>query len=155
MISRRLGVSRQAVYQFLKKNEDMRAVLESAREELLDAAETTLYQKAIGARETASLIFLLKCKGKARGWVEGVSADITSGGKPLDLGLREIVADALGGEVDSFVPIDSLEDEFAQELQGEFEEEGLDGYGRKLGPGAKEDRLLDDDILAGLGEDFL
>lgn len=68
-VARAFGVSRNAVYKRLNNNERLRNALEEARETMLDNAERQLYDEAMDGNTTA-LIFLLKTRGKPRGYVE-------------------------------------------------------------------------------------
>jgi hypothetical protein len=68
--ARALGTSRQAIYGLMKREPRVAEAVDAAREDLLDAAENRLREKAIVDGDTASLLFLLKCLGKQRGYVE-------------------------------------------------------------------------------------
>jgi hypothetical protein len=58
---------------------------------LLDGAEDLLYEKVFVKKETAAIIYLLKCKGKGRGWLE--YKDSTGDGKPVVIKIERIVSD--------------------------------------------------------------
>lgn len=68
-IARAYGVTRQAVRQFVERDEELLQAATEARESMLDEAENKLYEEAM-AGNTAALIFLLKTQGKKRGYIE-------------------------------------------------------------------------------------
>ena len=66
---RSVGISRNTFYQWRKKDLVFAEAVKDHEEGLLDFAETMLY-KAIKEGKTPELIFFLKTKGQARGYVE-------------------------------------------------------------------------------------
>ena len=56
-------------YRRIKKSATFRQAVEEIHESLIDRAESALVQK-IDDGELGAICFLLKCKGKSRGWVE-------------------------------------------------------------------------------------
>jgi hypothetical protein len=72
------GVSRSAFYQWLREDEEYKALIESIGDIALDFAENKLH-KLIEKGDTASTIFYLKTKGKKRGYVEKQEIDLNPG----------------------------------------------------------------------------
>lgn len=68
-VARSLGVSREAIYKQIRKYKTLQGALDTARETMLDNAETALYDQALEGNTTA-LIFFLKTQGKSRGYTE-------------------------------------------------------------------------------------
>ena len=68
-VGRRFGVSRQAISKRVKNSAKLRKAYLEARETMLDNAETSLNEIALGGNVTA-LIFLLKTQAKDRGYIE-------------------------------------------------------------------------------------
>lgn len=64
-----LNISRQSFYNYRDSNEKLREQLEESDEAVLDFAESKLIEH-INEGDVTSLIFFLKTKGKARGYVE-------------------------------------------------------------------------------------
>ena len=64
-----LGISRQSFYNYKDSSEKLREQIEEADEAILDFAESKLMEH-INNGDVTSLIFLLKTKGKKRGYVE-------------------------------------------------------------------------------------
>ncbi len=64
-----LGISRQSFYNYKDSSEKLREQIEEADEAILDFAESKLMEH-IDNGDVTSLIFLLKTKGKKRGYVE-------------------------------------------------------------------------------------
>lgn len=64
-----LGISRQSFYNYKDSSEKLREQIEEADEAILDFAESKLMEH-IDDGDVTSLIFFLKTKGKARGYVE-------------------------------------------------------------------------------------
>lgn len=69
VVARALGVTRQTVYNAIDAVPELKEAIDSARETGLDIAESSL-MKQIGEGNTAATIFLLKTRGKSRGYVE-------------------------------------------------------------------------------------
>ena len=64
-----VGISRKTYYQYLKEDEEFAADVKDIENVSLDFAESQLH-KQIQEGSTAATIFLLKTKGKPRGYVE-------------------------------------------------------------------------------------
>lgn len=78
-VARAYGVSRQAVRQFVERDDELREIATETRETMLDNAESKLYSEAM-AGNTAALIFLLKTQGKKRGYIERAEVTGANGG---------------------------------------------------------------------------
>lgn len=80
--SRETGIDRERHYAWLKANETYKELVDAIGDDVLDFAESKLYQLCEGVSiddkgevyqrppDNASVMFLLKCKGKKRGYVE-------------------------------------------------------------------------------------
>ena len=66
----KLGCSRMGLWKFIQRHPEITEHVSAEKENLLDLAEKTLYDKAIKEKDTTALIFLLKCLGKHRGYVD-------------------------------------------------------------------------------------
>ena len=64
-----LGVSRQALHKRISNTPKLAQALHDIRQETIDECENTLFQAAKEGNLTAA-IFLIKCLGKDRGYVE-------------------------------------------------------------------------------------
>lgn len=64
-----VGISRQAHYRWMEKDEKYKAAVNDIENIALDFAESQLH-KQIQSGEVSSTIFFLKTKGKSRGYVE-------------------------------------------------------------------------------------
>lgn len=64
-----LGMSRTQFYRLKNKSEHLAQMLEDAEEAMIDNVESKLLSK-INDGDTTALIFFLKTKAKARGYVE-------------------------------------------------------------------------------------
>jgi hypothetical protein len=81
LASKRLGCSWNTMDARIKKSARLQAVVAAQSGQVLDLAETKLYD-AIAAGELGSIKFILSTKGKARGYVE--RQELTGGdGGPL------------------------------------------------------------------------
>lgn len=81
LAARALGISFQAVYDYIKRYPELQEVVEQARGELVDVGETML-RKAVLAGEAWAVCFTLKTIGKSRGYIE--RAEFTGAdGEPL------------------------------------------------------------------------
>lgn len=80
--ARRLGCSRQTVYNYMEKHEAIREAYNDANESNIDFVENKLMM-AINNDNTTAIIFFLKTKGKDRGYVE--RREIASLEKSIDL----------------------------------------------------------------------
>jgi len=64
-----VGVSRVTYYKYYKEDEEFKASIDEIEGTVLDFVEGELFKK-IKSGDTACIIFYLKTKGKARGYVE-------------------------------------------------------------------------------------
>jgi len=67
--ARKLGITRQTIYNRRKTSEVIEDAITEAREFTTDVAEAKLFQ-AIESGEAWAVCFYLKCQGKGRGYVE-------------------------------------------------------------------------------------
>ena len=67
--ARALGCHENTVRNYVKKYPDLEEIIEEAREGMVDLAEASLVKQVQGSN-TIATIFLLKCLGKKRGYVE-------------------------------------------------------------------------------------
>lgn len=77
--AKKAGVTHQTLQRYIRDFPTVAEAKKESQETLLDFAESTLYQK-IRDGETASLLFFLKCQGKARGYVERSEITGANGG---------------------------------------------------------------------------
>lgn len=77
----RLGMTRTSLWHRIARSRYLQQVREEAREAVLDAAEAKLEELALRG-EVAPLIFLLKTRGRSRGYVERVE-HVGDGGGPV------------------------------------------------------------------------
>lgn len=84
--AKRLGCSRQAIYDARDKYPSVREALIDSRERIIDLAEGKLISK-VNEGCITSIIFLLKTLGKGRGYIERqeVEAQVTQGRFVLNL----------------------------------------------------------------------
>jgi len=69
VVARGLGVTRQAIYIYLKKHQEMREFLDEESQQILDIAEHNIDKEIIAGNIEASMWALLnRKKGKARGY---------------------------------------------------------------------------------------
>ena len=85
-VAKLFKVDRSNLAKRIKKNPDLMAAMEEAKEAMLDLTETTLFKRAYDVRDDKRgdtlLMFILRCHGKKRGWVE--RQEVTGeGGAPL------------------------------------------------------------------------
>ena len=67
--AKRLGCTRQTVYNYIGKDKTVAAARDEAKETTLDWVESQL-MKQIGTGNMTAIIFYLKTQGKGRGYVE-------------------------------------------------------------------------------------
>ena len=72
----RVGINRTTHYDWLKKDEDYARAVEEIDNVTLDFAESQLY-KQIKDGNTTATIFLLKTRGKSRGYIERQEIDLS------------------------------------------------------------------------------
>jgi hypothetical protein len=77
--ARRLGCSRTTVHRYVNQYATVKAAYEEASETVLDFAESKLYEQVNEGNITA-IIYLLKTKGKSRGYVERSELSGPNGG---------------------------------------------------------------------------
>lgn len=75
--SEAVGISRQTHYDWMKTDETYRKSVEDLENIALDFAESQLHQ-LIKSGNVVATIFYLKTKGKRRGYIERVEAEIAS-----------------------------------------------------------------------------
>jgi predicted transcriptional regulator len=68
-IARAFGVTRSTIYSHIEKRPELKKLIQDEREAMLDDAESELYKQAKRGNITA-LIFMLKTRGRERGYVE-------------------------------------------------------------------------------------
>ena len=68
---------RQIHYDWLKTDPAYKEAVESIEGIVLDYAESQLF-KQVAKGDTTAIIFLLKCRGKKRGYVERAEMDLTT-----------------------------------------------------------------------------
>lgn len=73
--ARDLGVIPQTVRMHIEKDPEIREAWEQAREDLIDLAEDALIKK-VKKGDLGAIIFVLKCHGRQRGWIERNTNDI-------------------------------------------------------------------------------
>ena len=89
--ARRLGVSREYLSRTISKTPALKTILESAREERVDHAESALSRAVING-EAWAVCFTLKTLGKSRGYVERVQQEI-SGRDGKEIEIKQTVFD--------------------------------------------------------------
>lgn len=92
-IARHFGVDRATIQRRVDESSGLQTALASAREGMIDTAESRLY-KAIKEGKTPELIFFLKTQGKRRGYVERQEVTGADGGpvkvEGLDKALNKV-----------------------------------------------------------------
>jgi len=69
-IARKLSLSVYHVKNVLRKYPSLSKMFEEFREALIDEVECHLMDKIRNKQDTVAMIFMLKCLGKSRGWME-------------------------------------------------------------------------------------
>jgi hypothetical protein len=64
-----VGVSRRAYYNWIESDQEFKEAVQDVHEGLLDLAESKLVEN-IERGDNTAIIFFLKCKAKARGYIE-------------------------------------------------------------------------------------
>jgi hypothetical protein len=67
--AREIGIDRNTHYAWMKDDPEYRAAAETIDDAVVDFGETALFNNVKQGKE-ASIIFLLKCKGRKRGYIE-------------------------------------------------------------------------------------
>lgn len=75
-----VGISRDSYYDYYNTDPEFRRQVDDINEIVIDFAETQLYKKIKQGSER-SILFLMKYKGKKRGYTDSI--DVTSGGKSI------------------------------------------------------------------------
>jgi transposase-like protein len=75
-IARRLGCARSTVYRYMDRYPSVAEAIEDEREELLDLAEEGL-MKQVREHDLQAIIFVLKTKGKDRGYTTWIHLGAT------------------------------------------------------------------------------
>jgi len=70
-----VGISRQVHYDWMKANPDYYAAVKELDNVVIDFAESALFAN-VKAQKEASIIFLLKTRGRERGYKEVIDANI-------------------------------------------------------------------------------
>ena len=78
-VAKQLGVTVSAITHRIKRSKYLTEVCKTVDETILDLAEAQLV-KAAQDREPWAITFILKCKGRKRGWIE--RQDVAFGGDP-------------------------------------------------------------------------
>lgn len=81
VISERLNCSRQAVYDWLKRDEKVKELYEAENERILDLAEAKMINK-INEGSEAMIALVLKTKGRKRGYGEHITLNEDKERKP-------------------------------------------------------------------------
>jgi hypothetical protein len=71
------GIDRCTHYRWLKSDEDYKQKVEDLENVMLDFAETNLHQQIMEGNTTAT-IFLLKTRGRKRGYIERQNIEMTA-----------------------------------------------------------------------------
>ncbi len=69
VVAKAFGVTRSAVYDFIKRHPTLKRTMEDAREKLVDDAESALHAAVLN-KEGWAVCFTLKTIGKDRGYIE-------------------------------------------------------------------------------------
>lgn len=93
-VAERLGVGVRAVYKRRDSSEAVAKAIEECREEIVDLAERCIKERVV-AGETVAAIFVLKTRGKKRGWVERHEVTGENGGpvRLTNLSDEELIAE--------------------------------------------------------------
>lgn len=86
------GIDRQTHYNWYKNDAKYKQAVDDMDDVVLDFAEGKLHDLISGS-DTAATIFLLKTKGKKRGYIERQDIDITSKGESINITKDEILAE--------------------------------------------------------------
>ena len=100
-VAKQLGVSISAVSKRIAKSPKLQEAVHNVEETVLDIAESSLVRAAQNG-EPWAVCFILKCKGRKRGWIErqDIAVEAAEDRPPVMLGLMPIPAEgseAYGG----------------------------------------------------------
>ena len=73
------GINRDTYYRWMKEDPKFKAKVEETSEAMLDRLENVLYYKADVEQNMTAIIFILKTKGRERGYVERREVDFPEG----------------------------------------------------------------------------
>jgi hypothetical protein len=93
--TKRVGIDRTTPYRWMKEDDDFKARVEEIQNVVLDFAESKLFN-LVDEGQPAAVIFLLKTKGKNRGYVERQEISGVEGSR-LDIKV-EVVTDREDGD---------------------------------------------------------
>lgn len=82
------NIHRTTHYVWMDNDDDYRKEVEAIQERVLDFAESKLHQ-LVSANDTTATIFLLKCKGKKRGYIEKIQTEISTGDEPIRINFND------------------------------------------------------------------
>lgn len=63
-----IGSCRVAVRNFVERHDDLKALLASQRERIIDELETHVFDRALAEKDTTLQLFILKTQARHRGW---------------------------------------------------------------------------------------
>lgn len=98
-VAKTLGCAPSTIYRRIDKSEMLQSTMADISDTVLDIAESSLI-KAAGAGEPWAVCFVLKCKGKKRGWIEkhDISVEHKDALPPVVLGVIPLEAKTKEGE---------------------------------------------------------
>lgn len=77
-VAKALKVNWTTVMTYRKRWKSVEQAFQQAEDRLLDEAESVLYKKAVTEEDTTSLIFLLKTKGRDRGYASAPAVSVST-----------------------------------------------------------------------------
>lgn len=86
-----IKIARATYYNWRDEDPEFRAAADETAESVLDMAESSLYKQVQSGNPTAT-IFLLKCKGAKRGYVEKQQIDVNANLTDKPMSHEEAVA---------------------------------------------------------------
>jgi len=84
---RAMKINRRTYYNWIDKDEVFKAAVDDITESLIDDAESQL-QKLIKDGNVVAILFYLKTRAKARGYIERSETDITSKGDKINININ-------------------------------------------------------------------
>src|SRR5687768_12405268 len=87
-VGRKLGISRQGVWDFVQHHEALQKVVAEVKETFIDDIEGALYRGAKNGNTTAQ-IFILKTQGRGRGYVERFEQSGPDG-QPIEVVVKHV-----------------------------------------------------------------